>query len=325
MNLLVIVYVGALTERLFGRRRLLIIYVLSALGGGLASAFLHDVALSVGASAAGWGMMTALLALLLRPRGLLPTRMVERVRRGMVKLLVLNLALSMIPGVDLYAHLGGGLVGFALVASGVLTRGLVSAWDDAAEPVRPSRRTEWVVSSAAIIATTALVGSLAVAWIEGRPWELARSPVLKRVQLVEAQLSIDVPEAIADTLRAEQRRGRWSYTLRELGQPIWVEVDVARLDEAIAPADETAYLEGAQRELETLEPVTGARLAGDPKLVTLGARRYAFAQYDAQGRAVRVWIGFFGDRDVLVRVFTDGLPDAWAGIETRIITSLGTN
>src|SRR6185437_6818119 len=55
---------GPMLEAILGRRRFILLYGASALGGALASAFLHTGAnSSVGASGAIWGLMTAYIAL----------------------------------------------------------------------------------------------------------------------------------------------------------------------------------------------------------------------------------------------------------------------
>jgi rhomboid protease GluP len=55
---------------------------------------------------------------------LLPPLLVSRLKSSAWKPLVLNILLSFIPGIDLLAHFGGGLFGFALTIS-FLGHGLV--------------------------------------------------------------------------------------------------------------------------------------------------------------------------------------------------------
>jgi rhomboid protease GluP len=163
---------GTLFEAVLGPRRFLVLYGLSALGGSIASAVLGPFALSVGASGAIWGLMAAAVGLAIRPRGLLPPFVTSQLRsRGWAPLL-LNVAYSFQPGIDLYAHAGGCVVGLALVGSGVLTRGL--------EPVhtrtRPPDEGNWrsPQSVGALVVAACMAASIATALAVGRPWLPAR-------------------------------------------------------------------------------------------------------------------------------------------------------
>lgn len=60
---------GLMLERLLGPERYIVLYGLSALGGGLASALLRGPGLAVGASGAIWGLMAAGVGLAVWPRG----------------------------------------------------------------------------------------------------------------------------------------------------------------------------------------------------------------------------------------------------------------
>jgi hypothetical protein len=59
--------------------------------------------------------MTAVLAIVVFPRGLLPPLFVGRLKSSAWRPLVLNVFLSFLPGIDLLAHFGGGFFGFVLV------------------------------------------------------------------------------------------------------------------------------------------------------------------------------------------------------------------
>ena len=71
-NLLALISFGGLLEPLLGWRRFLLLYGLTAVAGGMASALLAGVVLSVGASGAVWGMMTAGLAVMSPRQRLVP-------------------------------------------------------------------------------------------------------------------------------------------------------------------------------------------------------------------------------------------------------------
>ncbi|GAA3948743.1 rhomboid family intramembrane serine protease [Gordonia caeni] len=112
VNMISLYIVGRDLERLFGPARYLTIYVTSLLGGSAAVlALQHSPALTAGASGAIYGLMGALLVVVVRLK--LPTTSV---------LLVIgfNIILSWtIPGISLWAHLGGLVFG-ALGALAVL-------------------------------------------------------------------------------------------------------------------------------------------------------------------------------------------------------------
>lgn len=162
VNGYVLYSLGGFLERLIGARRLVVLYTAAALGGGLASATLSSAVLSVGASGAIWGLLGASVALAWRPSGLIPDAVVPAVRRNAMVNVVLNLAVSFLPNIDMMAHLGGGLVGAALVLTGVVTRGVST---------RPRGHARaW--SIAAIVSGALLGGAPVVAIVHGQPWQI---------------------------------------------------------------------------------------------------------------------------------------------------------
>jgi hypothetical protein len=85
--------------------------------------------------------------------------------------LALNTVFSLLPlfmagmgKIDLYAHAGGGLIGFGLAASGLLTRGLPAPGAPEAD-----REPAWVrVGAIGMVAL--LLASIALALLTGQPW-----------------------------------------------------------------------------------------------------------------------------------------------------------
>jgi rhomboid protease GluP len=152
-NMVALQSFGGFMEAVLGWRRYLALYTAAGLGGAIASAFLHHHGFSVGASGAIWGLMLAGFALA-RAGTALPVRIAQTMRQRLKVVLVLNVALSFLPGIDLYAHFGGGLVGFALVRSGALVG------------ARPDSRTVRVLAWAC---AAALAVSVAIALAAGRP------------------------------------------------------------------------------------------------------------------------------------------------------------
>jgi membrane associated rhomboid family serine protease len=126
VNMLALYSLGGFLEALLGGRRYLLVYCASAVGGGVASALAGAVrealgglpSYSVGASGAIWGLMGATLALVIGRQRVLPGLIARGLRQRLLLVLVINVALSFLPGIDLYAHFGGGLVGFLLARGG---------------------------------------------------------------------------------------------------------------------------------------------------------------------------------------------------------------
>jgi rhomboid protease GluP len=181
MNLIALYSFGGFLESLLGWRRLVILYGLSALGGGLASVA-AGIELSVGASGAIWGLMTAGLGLVLGRKRVLPAFIASRLRPQLLLVLTINglfsvlpLLLSAFPRIDLYAHAGGGLVGFALTASGLLMHGIRPLEDEAdgaaADGPASARRDSGAWRLGAVLILVALGASLLLALSWGRPWQ----------------------------------------------------------------------------------------------------------------------------------------------------------
>jgi rhomboid protease GluP len=157
---------GAFFERLLGWRRFVLLYGLAAIGGGVASALRQD-GLSVGASGALFGLMGAGLGLVLRSQTFLPPVFAANLRPRLVGLAVLNVAVSFMPHIDYLAHAGGGIVGFGLAASGLLTRGLRRDLGDGAEPAPPESK---LVRVGALAMVALMAASIGVSLATGRPW-----------------------------------------------------------------------------------------------------------------------------------------------------------
>jgi len=122
VNMMSLFVLGSFLERTLGSARFLLIYGLSALAGSVASSLLGH-SNSVGASGAIWGVMLAGYAVALRPGSFLPPVVAARIKRGLTLPLILNTWMSFLPGIDLYAHFGGGAIGLVLMFGGALRSG----------------------------------------------------------------------------------------------------------------------------------------------------------------------------------------------------------
>jgi len=124
LNLFALIVIGPLAEELWGRGRLIIIYVLSGLAGACLAMALKPDSMLAGASGAIWGLLTSLVAwFMLFGRELIPEEAAEAKRRLAV-VIVLNAMFSLVPGISWQAHLGGGVAGFVVA---VLLNGMRGA------------------------------------------------------------------------------------------------------------------------------------------------------------------------------------------------------
>ncbi len=112
-NMYALYYLGPGIERFLGERRYALLYFLAALGGSTASFFFSDIAsVSVGASGAIFGLMTATIVI---------GRAINQDVSQVMGLFAINIAIGFFSsGIDWRAHLGGAATG-ALIAWLMLT------------------------------------------------------------------------------------------------------------------------------------------------------------------------------------------------------------
>jgi membrane associated rhomboid family serine protease len=158
MNMLALYNLGNLLEPILGPRRFFILYGLSGLGGALVTTYFGANRMSAGASGAIWGLMTAVLAIVVFPRGLLPPLFLGRLKSSAWRSLVLNIFLSFLPGIDLLAHFGGGFFGFVLMILFV-GEGLVPMDKRRPGASIETETRDWLSGVAGILAI-AIVGSI---------------------------------------------------------------------------------------------------------------------------------------------------------------------
>ncbi len=113
MNTIGLYSMGVLVEKLIGRARFLIIVLISSVVGNLISAWAASSLVSVGASAGIFGLLGALLVVQVAHRKVMPLALTIAPRRWLV-LIGLNVVISLLPGIDFWAHLGGFVSGAVL-------------------------------------------------------------------------------------------------------------------------------------------------------------------------------------------------------------------
>ena len=109
-NMYALYYIGPQVEKYYGKMNYLIIYLGSALIGGLFTTVLTS-SVSVGASSSIFGLFSSMLYFGYKYRNVLDNFL----RSGIIPVLILNLILGfMIPGIDVYGHIGGLIGGIVL-------------------------------------------------------------------------------------------------------------------------------------------------------------------------------------------------------------------
>jgi membrane associated rhomboid family serine protease len=116
-NSVALVQLGPLVEQSFGRSRFLVMYLGAGVGGfalSIGSRIFSGDYGGIGAGASGslFGMIAAALVL----GYLRKSAAVAPFREGIFRWALLGVAISLAPGIDLLAHLGGALCGGALAA-----------------------------------------------------------------------------------------------------------------------------------------------------------------------------------------------------------------
>lgn len=102
---------GPQIERLMGPKKYLIFFLLTGIGGNLATYVFNFVSVSAGASGSLFGLFGAFLYLVVRH----PNMVTPQGKRSILQLLGINLLLTFaVPSISITAHLGGLIIGFLL-------------------------------------------------------------------------------------------------------------------------------------------------------------------------------------------------------------------
>ncbi|MCZ6680479.1 MAG: rhomboid family intramembrane serine protease [Candidatus Poribacteria bacterium] len=113
LNMGLLFIVGSLLEGLYGRWRFLILYLISAIGGSLASLPFVQDAPGVGASGAIFGLMGVVVAIGIRHKEQLPRRRGQIFGLRLLPFIAIDVLLGFVfPQINNAAHLGGLVTGF---------------------------------------------------------------------------------------------------------------------------------------------------------------------------------------------------------------------
>lgn len=172
-NVVGLALIGPLAELLWGRGRVFIIYAFSGLAGSCLAMALRPEATLVGASGAIWGVLTATLAWFMIFRDRLPPDVASDSLRRLMIAILLNAAVSFVPGISWEGHLGGALMGFA-------TAGLLHV-------VRFSNRRPAALAFATLLMLPVLcLGGLMAVMKWGGPWSNLRHSA-EQQQMLDAE------------------------------------------------------------------------------------------------------------------------------------------
>jgi len=146
LNMVFLYFLGSQLEPELGRLRFAMVYGVSLLGGGFGALLLQPVGSTLGASGAVFGLMgAALVVMRVRGIGLMESQI------GL--LIILNLVLSLRPGISLGGHLGG------LVAGALATLILLQLREKVRIPAAAPVLLAGAVGLAAIVGAIAVSGS----------------------------------------------------------------------------------------------------------------------------------------------------------------------
>lgn len=114
-NMVALLNIGAVVERMVGRVPFVVLYLLSGVGGSIASVYWHPLAVGVGASGAIFGLYGGLGGFLLRAPESLPRHIVASLRSSAVGFVLYNTVFGFTQAnIDMVAHFGGLAAGFAV-------------------------------------------------------------------------------------------------------------------------------------------------------------------------------------------------------------------
>ncbi len=111
VNMLTLLMVGPMLERMWGRWRLLAIYLISGWGGSCIVMIVDPRTKVAGASGALWGIVASAAVWILLNRAYLPRELSSAWLRNLFVAFLLNAFISMGPNISASAHFGGGAVG----------------------------------------------------------------------------------------------------------------------------------------------------------------------------------------------------------------------
>lgn len=220
LNSYVLWTIGPLVEKLYGSARFLLIYLLTAIGGSLASFLNHSLkddfaGASAGASGAIFGLFGIVAAFSYRYRNELPERFLKALKSGVLPAIAVNLVIGFsIKYVDNSAHIGGLLTG-ALLAFAIPYI-----------PASVSNRVSKTGLAILVICIVIILTSFAFTYRQSKPLLNRR---LSKVEMLLNNFQ-EADNVIASTFRSAN--GNWKPTPQDISQLTAAE---QALENSVAP------------------------------------------------------------------------------------------
>jgi len=248
------------------------------------------------------------------------------------QVLVLNLGISFVPGVDLTAHLGGGIVGFVL--------GAVAFYPDpglppgAPEPGASRGIAQRLYSLGAALAVVALAAAIVVALYEGRPWRFGATPILQRVSIGSTGLSVELPEPLdsepLDTTpeSATEPAQGWRFGVPARSP---LAVRLVLLEDSLPALDPE---QGQQQQIDSRLTELREQIEREPtdtdlprtslELISLEGRTVLRDEYRGTNQQTVRYFLYVGTLPVALVIwrFRTWSSDLWPGVDRRIAASL---
>lgn len=254
LNLVALAMLGWLLEPWLGWRRLVLLHLAATLGTGVASTTVIGNGVAAGASGAVFGLLGAAVVLAWRRRSVIPATEVRRIRRRLTIYAIFCLAASLLPGIDLMGHLGGGLVGVALTYSGLLTRGLTPAGPQATD----RRLTKWAIAAIGLE-----LASVTIAIVAGAAWRLTQVEPKRTHRLADGGATITLPE-ILGAPRVSAQGPRRTYAIGDIRHDLSMAELVILRDDGTSPPGE--FAREREQLLELPDEIPGGAIAiGAPR------------------------------------------------------------
>jgi membrane associated rhomboid family serine protease len=235
---------GPLVERLVGNVGFLVLYLLSGIGGSLASLGWSALVVSAGASGAIFGVYGALLGVCLRAGHTIPAEALAKHRGSTLTFLGYNLVYGMFaPGIDMAAHLGGLFTGFCCgVALGhPITPAAV-----------PGRRFRDVAVALAGSCALGLAFLVVLQFRANSPDVLAELEDLQNLDQVETQVLETWNKALGQFRKGDLEPARFLELLERDVLPPWRNAR-QRVDQAKALASRSEQFQNIRRYMELRE------------------------------------------------------------------------
>ncbi|TDW26338.1 membrane associated rhomboid family serine protease [Breznakia blatticola] len=110
VNMMSLYYLGNYLQRVYTRKQFLVILLASIIGGGLLTYIVSPTPLMVGISGGLYGLLGAYLLSIIENDMI----RIPQIRNSVIQVVLINILISLMPGISLTGHLGGFIVGVGI-------------------------------------------------------------------------------------------------------------------------------------------------------------------------------------------------------------------